>query len=540
MRLSPIWLLSLILTIISLSFAKPARSQTSEPYIQTPKPPTSRPSSGFDPSRILDLINLINLLARPSSSTPTEQVDLSPDIAEIRGQISRLYFLLARQYSVQNQIPEACNALESAYITELEAYLRKRLRSRQPSSNDCYTSEVKRISQLTGSPTALIYATTSKGGLEIIAVTPPKTTKPAGIFPRTRVATKSLEEKLGIPSNVLSDDVLTQNSRTESYPVRKVEHNATTEQVDQVILDFRNNLQDYQSFDFLPQSQQLYNWVIRPIEPELEKSQIKTIVFVMNGNLRVVPPAAFHDGQRYLIEKYAVTSIPSWQLTEINRPDRTLTPQILAMGLSESVEGLPALPAAKLEVEVIASKVLVGKNYLNRDFTKDNLRSQISNQKFGIIHLATHAKFLQESPAKSFIQFWGDQLQMSQISNMNLTTDLLTLSACETAVGQHLGLAGLAVDSGATSVLASLWAVSDAGTAPFMVRFYSGLPSAPSKAIALQEAQLAFLNGEVKINNNHIQGIKGFPNIPFPINARGIDLKHPYFWSSFTLVGNWL
>lgn len=234
MRLSPIWLLSLILTIISLNFAKPARSQTSEPYIQTPKPPTSRPSSGFDPSRILDLINL---LARPSSSTPNEQVDLSPDIAEIRGQISRLYFLLARQYSVQNQIPESCNALENAYITELEAYLRKRLRSRQPSSNDCYTSEVKRISQLTGSPTALIYATTSKGGLEIIAVTPPKTTKPAGIFPRTRVATKSLEEKLGIPSNVLSDDVLTQNSRTESYPVRKVEHNATTEQVDQVILD---------------------------------------------------------------------------------------------------------------------------------------------------------------------------------------------------------------------------------------------------------------------------------------------------------------
>jgi len=535
MRFSPIWLLSLILTIISLNFAKPVRSQTSVPSVRTPTPP-SHPSTGFDPSRILDLINLLD---RPSSSTPTEQVDLSPDIAEIRGQISRLYFLLARQYAAQNQIPEACNALEKAYSTELEAYLRKRLRSRQETSNDCYASEVKRISQLTGSPTALIYVTTSKSGLELIAVTPPKTTRPAGIFPRTRVATKSLE-KLDIPANPIADDLLAQGSQTEANPVRKVAYNVTTEQVDQVILDFRNNLQDYQSYDFLPQSQQLYDWVIRPIEPELEKAQVKTIVFVMNGNLRVVPPAAFHDGQRYLIEKYAVTSIPSWQLTEPNHPDRTLIPQILAMGLSESVEGLPALPAAKLEVETIASKVLVGKNFLNHDFTKDNLRSQISNQKFGVIHLATHAKFLHESPEKSFIQFWGDQLQMNQISKMNLKTDLLTLSACETAVGQNLGLAGLAVDSGASSVLASLWEVSDTGTAPLMIRFYRGLATAPSKAIALQEAQLAFLHGEVTLNNNQIQGIKGFPNLPFPINGKGINLKHPYFWSSFTLVGNWL
>jgi len=129
---------------------------------------------------------------------------------------------------------------------------------------------------------------------------------------------------------------------------------------------------------------------------------------------------------------------------------------------------------------------------------------------------------------------------MNQIDQMNLVADLLTLSACETALGQNLGLAGLAVDSGAKSVLASLWTVSDAGTAPLMIRFYQGLPTAPSKAIALQEAQLAFLRGEVTIENGKIRGIKGFPNIPFQIDASNIDLKHPYFWSSFTLIGNWL
>jgi len=66
------------------------------------------------------------------------------------------------------------------------------------------------------------------------------------------------------------------------------------------------------------------------------------------------------------------------------------------------------------------------------------------------------------------------------------------------------------------------------------------LQTAPSKAIALQEAQLAFLRGEVTIENNQIRGIKGFPNIPFLTNMNKVDLKHPYFWSSFTLIGNWL
>ena len=530
MRHSLLWFLSFILATLSLTISQPARSQFSDSPSRNSDSPSRSPSGiGLDPFVIL---NLINSLSRSSDSTSQPTVDLSPDIAEIRGQIGRLYFLLARQYAAQDQLPAACNALEKGYSAELEAYLRKRLRSRQPESNDCYASEVQRVSKLTGSPTALIYVTTSTGGLELIAVPPLNPNKPAGLFSRNRVGTKSLQEKIGIP--------FAQASSTNGAPVRKVVYNVTTEQVDRVILDFRNNLRDSSSYDFLPQSQQLYDWVVRPIEPELEKAQVKTIVFVMNGNLRVVPPAAFHDGKKYLIEKYAVTSIPSWQLTEPNRPDRDLTPQILAMGLSEAVEGLSALPATKVEVETISSKVLTGKNFLNSDFTKDNLRSQTSSQQFGIIHLATHAKFLNQSPEKSYIQFWGDRLQMDQISKMNLIPDLLTLSACETAVGQNLGLAGLAVDSGAKSVLASLWTVSDAGTAPLMIRFYQGLPTAPSKAIALQAAQLAFLRGEVTIENNQIKGIKGFPNIAFLINANGVDLKHPYFWSSFTLIGNWL
>jgi len=524
MRYFLLWFLSAVFALLSLVAPKPVRSQYPSQY---PDSPSRSSGIGLNPFVIL---NLINALSGSSRNDP-QQVDLSPDLAEIRGQIGRLYFLLARQYAVQNQLPQACNALEKGYGAELEAYLRKRLQPLQSDSDDCYAAEVNRISKLTGSPTALIYVNTSKDGLELIGV-PPSNSQPVGLFSELRIGNKSLQEKIGLP--------IVQTNQNNGSPFRKVEYRATTEQVDRVILEFRNNLLDTDSEDFLEQSQQLYDWVVRPMEPELERAKVKTIVFVMNGNLRVVPPAAFHDGERYLIEKYAVTSIPSWQLTQPNRPDRALIPQILAMGLSESVQGWSPLPATKLEVETISSQVLVGKNFLNNAFTKDNLRSQINSQNFGIIHLATHAKFVKQSPQESFIQFWDDRLQMNQISKMNLVTDLLTLSACETAVGEHLGLAGVAVDSGAKSVLASLWPVSDAGTAPLMIRFYRGLPNAPSKAIALQEAQLAFLHGDVTIKNNQILGIQGMSNIPFATTSNKINLKHPYFWSSFTLVGNWL
>lgn len=65
---------------------------------------------------------------------------------------------------------------------------------------------------------------------------------------------------------------------------------------------------------------------------------------------------------------------------------------------------------------------------------------------------------------------------------------MLTLSACQTAVGQNLGLGGLSVSSGARSVLASLWEVSDTGTAPLMIQFYNSFPEDITKAIASKSA----------------------------------------------------
>jgi CHAT domain-containing protein len=157
--------------------------------------------------------------------------------------------------------------------------------------------------------------------------------------------------------------------------------------------------------------------------------------------------------------------------------------------------------------------------------------------------LGTHAQFVSKTSKDSFIQFWDSRLRLTEIPKLNFNNpviDLLTLSACETAVGNNLGIAGLAVDSGARSVLASLWQVSDAGTAPLMISFYKAFPEALNKAQAIQKAQKSLLNGTVKLQGNQIVGIEGFPNIPLPLGLGSIDLSHPFYWSSFILVGNWL
>ena len=159
------------------------------------------------------------------------------------------------------------------------------------------------------------------------------------------------------------------------------------------------------------------------------------------------------------------------------------------------------------------------------------------------MHIATHAQFLSDTINGAFIQFWNDRLYLDKLRTLRLgeePIEMLTLSACQTAVGQNLGLSGTAVVSRAKSVLGSLWEVSDAGTTPLMLAFYNNYSTAKSKAIAIQKAQLELLQGKVQIKSGQIQGIGNLPPISLKQVTGDIDLTHPYFWASFVLVGNWL
>jgi CHAT domain-containing protein len=272
-------------------------------------------------------------------------------------------------------------------------------------------------------------------------------------------------------------------------------------------------------------SQKLYNWLIKPSEDQLKRQGIETLVFVLDGALRNIPMTALYDGKQYLIEKYQVAITPGLRLLEPKSISQKGLSAVMA-GLSESRQGFSALPGVETEIDQISANILSA-ILLNEDFTKEKLEAQIQKTPFPILHLATHGQF-SSFPSQTFIITYDYQLEINDFKRMislremaNLSPiELLILSACETASGDKnaaLGLAGMAVQSGARSTIATLWAVKDQSTALLMTKFYEYLAQTSpniSKAKALQKAQIDLLNSE--------------------------EFNHPFYWSPFILVGNWL
>ncbi|HAA31738.1 MAG TPA: hypothetical protein DCE56_33630 [Cyanobacteria bacterium UBA8553] len=270
-------------------------------------------------------------------------------------------------------------------------------------------------------------------------------------------------------------------------------------------------------------SQKVYDWLIRPIEAQLVKQGIKTLVFVLDGVLRNVPMAALHDGQQYLIEKYSIALTSGLQLLE-PRSLKQLQLRSLTGGLTEPRQGFSALPGVEEEVRQISAKI-PSEILLNDKFTRAALENRIDALPVAVVHLATHGEF-SSKPEKTFLLTWDERLNVNTLSQLLKTREqknpqpieLLILSACQTARGDKraaLGLAGLAVRSGVRSTLATLWSVNDQSTAKTIVEFYRHLVQKDAnRAEALRQAQLSVLKQK--------------------------QYQHPYYWAPFVLVGNWL
>ena len=271
-------------------------------------------------------------------------------------------------------------------------------------------------------------------------------------------------------------------------------------------------------------SQQVYDELIRKVETDLEASGVRNLVFVLDGYLRNIPLAALHDGDRYLIEKYSISLAPSLNLID-PQPLTQEAIQLLGGGLTEETPDFDPLPHVRIEMEriqaTVPSEVLLDREFIEREF-----KIRVNDQPITVVHLATHGQFSSKAE-ETFVLTWDDRLNIDEI-NLLLRSDrkrlspieLLVLSACTTATGDDravLGLAGIAVRAGARSTLASLWLAEDKPTSLMMSRFYEELArSQTTKAEALRQAQLAILQGD------------------------RVEFQHPYFWSGFVLVGNWL
>ncbi|MFB2969234.1 CHAT domain-containing protein [Aerosakkonema sp. BLCC-F183] len=270
-------------------------------------------------------------------------------------------------------------------------------------------------------------------------------------------------------------------------------------------------------------SQQFYDWLIRPAEADLAKNGIQTLVFIPDGSMRNLPMAVLYDGNQFLVEKYRIAVTPGLQLLE----PRTLKQRsfrVLTAGLTEARQNFSALPAVKTELSQISAEVPTTV-LLNGQFTSNTLQKEIKETAFPVVHLATHGQF-SSNAEETFILTWDNKINVKEFDELlevrlkgeSKPIELLVLSACQTATGDKraaLGLAGMAVRSGARSTIASLWSVNDAATSELMTQFYRELSQAGiSKAEALRRAQLNLLNNPT--------------------------YKHPYYWAPFVLVGNWL
>jgi CHAT domain-containing protein len=276
-------------------------------------------------------------------------------------------------------------------------------------------------------------------------------------------------------------------------------------------------------------SQQIYQWLLEPLESHLQKSsEVDTLVFVLDGNLRNIPMSILYDGKanEYLIEKkYALALLPNTQLFNIRTKPKQL--KVLGAGISTALEvenhrfdAINTTEELQQIKQVVSSKILI-----NSEFTRATLQKNLNSGGFSVVHLATHGSFSSD-PEQTFILAYGELLKSSDLNNLlasgnqraSRAIELLVLSACETAEGDSratLGLAGLAVRSGARSTLATLWQVSDESTVKLMEQFYKQLSQpGTSKTQALHRAQQALLK-EQKYQN-------------------------PYYWAPYVLVGNWL
>lgn len=284
----------------------------------------------------------------------------------------------------------------------------------------------------------------------------------------------------------------------------------------------RERLEESGTRRYLPHAQQLYHWLVEPLEAEFRGGEVDTLVFVPDMALLPIPVGALHDGQHFLVERFAIAITPGLELTDPRPLDPTKLRALLA-GLREEVGGFAALPGVAEEIAAV-KEILSADLLLDADFRQSSLRTALEETPYGLLHLATHAEFSGEGD-EAFLLAWDGPLSLDALAAdvslfrfRDTPLELLTLSACDTAAGEEraaLGLSGVAVKTGARSALGTLWSVDDPATSALMRHFYGAL-LAPggSRAAALRSAQRALI--------------------------ADFRYRHPAYWAPFQLIGNWL
>ena len=331
-----------------------------------------------------------------------------------------------------------------------------------------------------------------------------------------------------------------------------------------------------------PQLNELYSMIVAPLEGDLKQLEsapgppdtAPTLLWSLDDALRYLPMAALYDGHQYLLERFnnVLFTPESYQhITDAPLASGS-APSVLALGLSKSYGGLPALPGVLPELESVVHDPSVpqshgpmaGKLLPDDQFTLAALKTELgSGQGFSVVHIASHFVAETGGAAGPYLMLGGESAGTDQgfawpladLENSTIAfhgTRLLTLSACSTGKNytSHDGiemdsLGMVAQQKEAEAVLATLWDVNDASTSMLMSDFYARWLKDPAagKAEALRRAQLALLKGRTDVASVRSQrGFEVANETEAPVSsgaAVSLGYGHPYYWAPFVLIGNY-
>jgi len=299
---------------------------------------------------------------------------------------------------------------------------------------------------------------------------------------------------------------------------------------------YLNSVSDrnYSLEDIGKQSKELFDSLIRPVEPWLDKQ--KQLNIVPDKILNALPFDSLISSAsgRLLIEDYAVSYAPSATVlalvsTEAGTIDPRQPERILAVGNPRLEDAryqvLPSLKDAEREAQQIWELYKRGNTLLGPDATKQRVLSELSDA--DVLHLAVHAIEEEQDEmhsrlalAKAQIKSGDDDLEAGEIYHLKLRkTRLAILSACQTGSGRYyagegtMSLARAFLVAGVPVVVSSLWPVDSQATAELMINLHKIRKQGFSTAEALRRAQLQMLGSSQS------------------------RLRHPYYWSAFLVLG---
>ncbi|MCP2520743.1 CHAT domain-containing protein [SCandidatus Aminicenantes bacterium Aminicenantia_JdfR_composite] len=291
-------------------------------------------------------------------------------------------------------------------------------------------------------------------------------------------------------------------------------------------------------------NEEICKFILYPAKNELSK--YTNLIIIPDGILNIIPFETLLMGKKYLIDTYNISYSPSSAVLiqlisrETKRGNKWKYQLLIA--------GNPTFPIFKLEdvsnelyrplfgpferIPYSEDEINSVSHYfrkkkriiLKEDSFKEEIIKDLDLKKFKIVHFATHALVDETIPWRSAIIFSLDNdpkedgfLQLREIYNLRLNSDLVVLSGCKTNLGKYIegeGLVSLArgfLYAGSSSVVGSLWEVSDFSTAYFMNLFYFYLKRGKKKNEALRKAKLEMIRNKI--------------------------FKHPYHWAGLILIG---